>query len=74
MAENHPLSLDSRAPSKPFKEFATTEARYAMLMKSNPERAEKLIAAAQQDIDERRSIYEQLASMERGLPGEDVTA
>ncbi len=72
-AENHPLSLDSRPPSKPFKEFANTEARYAMLMKSNPESAERLITAAQQDIDERWRLYEQLAGMERGLPGEEVT-
>jgi len=73
MTEEHPLSVDSRAPSKPFKEFATTEARYAMLMRSHPEHAEKLLAAAQQDIDERWRLYEQLAGMERGLPGEDVT-
>jgi pyruvate-ferredoxin/flavodoxin oxidoreductase len=70
-AEDQPFSLDSRAPSKPFKEFAVTEARFAMLMKSNPERAEELLGFAQEDIDERRRMYEQLAGMERGLPGED---
>ena len=28
--------------------------------------------AAQEDIDERRRYYEQLAGLERGLPGEEV--
>ena len=38
----------------------------------NPDRADILIQAAQEDITERRRLYEQLAGIERGLPGEDV--
>ncbi len=49
-----------------------TEARFAMLAKANPERANELLEAAQEDITERRRLYEQLAGIERGLPGEDV--
>jgi hypothetical protein len=44
-----------------------------MLAKANPDRASELMEAAQEDITERRRLYEQLAGLERGLPGEDVT-
>jgi pyruvate-ferredoxin/flavodoxin oxidoreductase len=71
-SEDHPFKLDSRAPTTSFKEFAKTEARFAMLTGSHPERAEQLSQAAQEDIDERRRYYEQLAGLERGLPGEEV--
>lgn len=50
-----------------------TEARFAMLAASNPGHADELMRAAQEDIDERRRYYEQLAGLERGLPGEEVT-
>jgi pyruvate-ferredoxin/flavodoxin oxidoreductase len=72
VSEEHPFTLDSRPPTQPFREFAMTEARFAMLARSNPEMAERLIDAAQDDIKERRRLYEQLAGLERGLPGEDV--
>ena len=44
-----------------------TEARFAMLAASNPGHADELMRAAQEDIDERRRYYEQLAGLERGL-------
>ena len=69
----HPFQLDSRAPSSSFKEFAMKEARFAMLVRANPKVAEELIALGQQDITERRRLYEQLAGLERGLPGEDTS-
>jgi pyruvate-ferredoxin/flavodoxin oxidoreductase len=72
-SEEAPFILDSRAPSMSFKEFAMTEARFAMLARSKPEEAAELMEAAQEDISERRRLYEQLAGLERGLPGEDVT-
>ena len=72
-SEEKPFALDSRPPSIPFKEFAATEARFAMLASADPERSEELLKAGQEDIDERRRYYEQLAGLERGLPGEEVT-
>jgi len=72
-SEEHPFKLDSRAPSTTFKDFAMKEARFSMLVRSDPDRAAELMAAAQEDIDERRRYYEQLAGLERGLPGEEVT-
>ncbi|MBU1493367.1 MAG: pyruvate:ferredoxin (flavodoxin) oxidoreductase [Actinobacteria bacterium] len=73
-SEEHPFALDSREPTMPFADFAKTEARFAMLTRTNPERADRLFAAAQEDITERRRWYEQLAGVERGLPGEDVSS
>jgi pyruvate-ferredoxin/flavodoxin oxidoreductase len=72
-SEEHPFKLDSRPPSTTFEDFAMQEARFAMLTRSDPERAAELFQAAQQDIDERRRYYEQLAGLERGLPGEEVS-
>ncbi len=73
-SEEHPLVLDGRSPSMSFRDFAMKEARFAMLARANPEQAEELMAAAQEDIDERRRFYEQLAGVERGLPGEEVSS
>ena len=52
----------------PFKDFAMKEARYAMLTRSDPERAEQLLGLAQRDIDERWHFYEQMAGIERSAP------
>jgi pyruvate-ferredoxin/flavodoxin oxidoreductase len=59
------LRLDSRKPKIPFAEFAKTEARFAMLARSNPDHAEELLAMAQQDIDDRWHLYEQMVHVER---------
>ena len=63
----HPFQLDSAAPSIPLREFAMSEARYAMLARSDPERSAALLDAAQDDLDERWHYYEQLAGLERAL-------
>jgi pyruvate-ferredoxin/flavodoxin oxidoreductase len=71
-SDESPFRLDSRPPSIPFEEYARTEARFTMLAAANPERSKDLMRAAQEDIDERRRYYEQLAGLERGLPGQEV--
>ncbi len=68
--KHHPFHLDSKKPSIPFKQFAWQEARFAMLARSQPEEAERLFRLAQEDIDERWSLYEQLADIERNVPGD----
>ena len=70
----HPFRLDSKKPSVPFKSFALQEARFAMLHRSDPERAEVLFSAAQRDIDERWSYYEQLAGVTRRATEGNVQA
>ena len=62
----HALRLDSKKPSIPLKTFTSKEARYAMLARSDPDRAEMLAREAQEDVDARRHLYEQLAGVERG--------
>jgi len=65
-----PFRLDSRKPAMPLKEFAREEARFAMLERSDPDRAHHLMSLAQADVDERWRYYEQLAGVERSLPHE----
>ena len=60
----NPLQLDSKAPKVPFKDFAYNETRFKMLTQSKPEQAERLLALAQQDANERWRMYEQLASLD----------
>ncbi len=61
--------MDSKKPTLPFKQFATKEARFSMLMRSDPNRAEKLLTLAQNDIHDRWHYYEQIANVERSLAG-----
>ena len=65
-----PLHLDSKAPVGSVADFMTSEVRYAMLKRSDPERAAHLFALAQADADERWRYYSQLASVQRALPGD----
>jgi pyruvate-ferredoxin/flavodoxin oxidoreductase len=66
---DHPLRLDGKKPTIPLREFESKEARFAMLGRSRPHDAERLLALAQQDVDERWHRYEQLAGVERIAPG-----
>jgi pyruvate-ferredoxin/flavodoxin oxidoreductase len=59
------LRLDSRKPTMPFKEFARNEARFAMLGRANPQRAEELMTLAQRDVDDRWNLYEQMVNVHR---------
>ncbi|MGZ4121047.1 MAG: pyruvate:ferredoxin (flavodoxin) oxidoreductase, partial [Actinomycetota bacterium] len=63
-----PFKLDSKAPSIPLRDFVSTEARYAILSRTHPDRAHELLALAQADVDERWRYYEQLAAIHRAIP------
>jgi len=65
-----PFRLDSRKPALALRDFAHEEARFAMLERSDPDRANHLMALAQADVDERWRYYEQLAGVERSVPHE----
>jgi len=67
--DEHPLQLDSKAPTLPLKEFQAKEARFAMLARSRPEEFAELQRLAQADAQERWRLYEQLAGVERHVPG-----
>ena len=66
------LKLDSRKPTIPFKEFAAKEARFAMLARANPSHASELMSRAQQDIDDRWHLYEQMVTIHRTAEYADV--
>ncbi len=59
------LRLDSRKPTLPFKTLAESEARFSMLGKVSPDQAGHLLARAQQDIDDRWNLYEQMVHIHR---------
>jgi pyruvate-ferredoxin/flavodoxin oxidoreductase len=63
-AGEHPMRLDSRRPKLPLSAFTEREARFAMLKRSKPEEAARFEQLAQQDVDERWLVYEQLAQVE----------
>ncbi len=66
------LRLDSRKPTMQFREFARKEARFAMLGRANPERADELMRLAQQDIDDRWQLYEQMVTIHRTAVYDEV--
>jgi pyruvate-ferredoxin/flavodoxin oxidoreductase len=66
----HPFKLDSHPPSIPVQDFVATEARYAILGRTEPERAAHLAALMQADVDERWRYYQQLTAVERTIPHE----
>jgi pyruvate-ferredoxin/flavodoxin oxidoreductase len=66
--EGQPFKLDSKAPSIPVRDFVATEARFAVLERTHPERARELAELAQQDVDERWRYYSQLAEIRRTMP------
>ena len=63
-----PFKLDSNAPSIPVRDFVATETRFAVLERTNPERAAELAVLAQADADEKWHYYQQLAGIERTVP------
>jgi pyruvate-ferredoxin/flavodoxin oxidoreductase len=58
----NPFKLDSKAPKIPLTDYAYMETRYKMLTKSHPEDAKKLIELAQEDVNTRWKMYENLAA------------
>ena len=60
----NPLHLDSKVPSIPYSEFASTETRFNVLWHTHPERAHKLLNETQAEVRKRFSHYQQLAQMD----------
>ena len=63
-----PFHLDSKPPTTALRDFAVSEARFAMLARTAPEEFERLMALAEEDVRERWSWYEQLAGVARTAP------
>ena len=67
----NPLSIDSKEPTVPVEEYAYNETRYRMLLQSNEERAEMLMAKAKRDAASRWNLYRQMADMQYTKPEEN---
>ena len=62
-AGENPLSLDSKPPSIPYRDFIATEARFSVLNHTHPEDAERFLRLAQRHVETRFSLYQQLAHL-----------
>jgi pyruvate-ferredoxin/flavodoxin oxidoreductase len=62
-AGENPLSLDSKPPSLPYRDFIATEARFSVLNHTHPEDAERFLRLAQRHVETRFSLYQQLAHL-----------
>ncbi|MBI5510784.1 MAG: pyruvate:ferredoxin (flavodoxin) oxidoreductase [Deltaproteobacteria bacterium] len=58
-----PMKLDSKPPKGPLSEYVYNETRYKMLTKADPERAKMLLDQAQEDVNARFKMYEQLQTL-----------
>jgi pyruvate-ferredoxin/flavodoxin oxidoreductase len=58
----NPFVLDSLRPTIPVKEYAYNETRYSSLKRSNYIQAEKLMSFAQQVVDQKWALYEEMAT------------
>jgi pyruvate-ferredoxin/flavodoxin oxidoreductase len=67
-SSTQPFQLDSAAPSVAYADFAASESRFAMLRRSDPERAAQLAELAQADVTARWAYYSQLAGVARSAP------
>jgi len=57
----NPFHLDSPRPTRKLRDFAYNEVRYKALAQTRPEEAERLLHDAQQAIDEKYRLYEDMA-------------
>jgi pyruvate-ferredoxin/flavodoxin oxidoreductase len=60
--DKNPFVLDSPRPRISFKEYAYNELRYKMLQRTNPDQAEHMLNLAQQIVNQKWEIYEQMAT------------
>ncbi|MBQ9421468.1 MAG: pyruvate:ferredoxin (flavodoxin) oxidoreductase [Lachnospiraceae bacterium] len=58
--DEHPMHVDSKAPSMAFSEFLDGEARYASLKRTFPDNAEKLFAIGEAEAAKRYEKYKKM--------------
>ena len=66
----NPLHLDSKEPSVPYRDFAMSETRFAVLERTHPDAAHRFMDAAQHQIKAKFHLYEQLAKLAVGGPSD----
>ena len=61
-AGENPFMLDSPRPRIPLEDYVYRELRYRMLRNADPAEAERLLALAQEAVDQRWATYEEMAT------------
>ena len=61
-AGGNPFLLDSPRPRIPLSDYIYRELRYRLLVNADPAEAERLLGLAQQAVDERWQVYEEMAT------------
>ena len=56
-----PLTLDSKAPSKPLADFMSSETRFQVVNKMNPTRYEELLEKAQKNVNDKHTLLEYMS-------------
>ncbi len=59
----NPFVMDSPRPTMKLSEFTDNELRYRMLTRTNPKEAAQLMQQAQEAVDRRWKLYEEMASL-----------
>ena len=59
----NPFQLDSKPPTIPLKQYIYQEARYSMLVRSDPRAARELLRLAEDDVERQWRVYESRAAM-----------
>lgn len=62
----NPFKLESKGLKIPLKEYAYMETRYKMLSKSHPDLADQLMKEAQEDVNDKWKIMEEMAVSKNG--------
>jgi pyruvate-ferredoxin/flavodoxin oxidoreductase len=60
----NPLQLDSKEPTIPVSTYAYNESRYRMLVNRDEDRAQMLMSAAQEQVEEKRALLKRFAGLE----------
>ncbi|MFN8521268.1 MAG: pyruvate:ferredoxin (flavodoxin) oxidoreductase [Chloroflexota bacterium] len=66
--DGQPFQLDSGAPTIPIRDFVSAETRFAILQRTDPDRAAQLAELTQSEANERWHYYQQLAGIHRAMP------
>ncbi len=74
LAGENPMQLDSKPPKLPLRTYMESENRFAMLLKSQPQRAEALVRQAQQAATARYQEYARLAAADGNEQKKDTGA
>jgi pyruvate-ferredoxin/flavodoxin oxidoreductase len=64
--ERNPFMLDSPRPTIPLRDYAYKELRYDILRRTNPDQADLLMKLAQENVNLKWRVYEEMAT--RGDP------